>query len=40
MCFAFFRAQGAPIGDSLGEEEGIELAAAQMSAGPAGLPPT
>lgn len=27
MCFAFFRAQGIPTGDSLVEEEGIELAA-------------
>lgn len=27
MCFAFFRAQGIPIGDSLLEEEGVELAA-------------
>jgi phosphoglycerate kinase len=27
MCFSFFRAQGIPIGDSLVEEEGVELAA-------------
>jgi phosphoglycerate kinase len=26
MCFAFFRAQGRPTGDSLVEEEGVELA--------------
>jgi phosphoglycerate kinase len=26
MCFSFFRAQGKPIGDSLVEEEGVELA--------------
>jgi phosphoglycerate kinase len=26
MCFAFFRAQGKPTGDSLVEEEGVELA--------------
>ncbi len=26
MCFAFFRAQGVPTGDSLVEEEGVELA--------------
>jgi phosphoglycerate kinase len=26
MCFAFFRAQGIPTGDSLVEEEGVELA--------------
>ncbi|MBA2505377.1 MAG: phosphoglycerate kinase [Thermoleophilaceae bacterium] len=26
MCFAFFRAQGIPIGNSLVEEEGVELA--------------
>jgi phosphoglycerate kinase len=26
MCFSFFRAQGIPIGDSLVEEEGVELA--------------
>src|SRR6185436_15855129 len=26
MCFSFFRAQGIPTGDSLVEEEGIELA--------------
>jgi phosphoglycerate kinase len=26
MCFSFFRAQGAPTGDSLVEEEGVELA--------------
>jgi phosphoglycerate kinase len=26
MCFAFFRAQGHPTGDSLVEEEGVELA--------------
>ena len=26
MCFSFFRAQGKPTGDSLVEEEGIELA--------------
>ncbi|MGH2763954.1 MAG: phosphoglycerate kinase [Thermoleophilaceae bacterium] len=27
MCFSFFRAQGKPTGDSLVEEEGVELAA-------------
>src|SRR5689334_23092815 len=27
MCFSFFRAQGIPVGDSLVEEEGVELAA-------------
>jgi phosphoglycerate kinase len=27
MCFSFFRAQGIPTGDSLVEEEGVELAA-------------
>ncbi|MGE5635405.1 MAG: phosphoglycerate kinase [Nocardioidaceae bacterium] len=27
MCFAFFRAQGKPTGDSLVEDEGVELAA-------------
>jgi phosphoglycerate kinase len=27
MCFSFFRAQGRPTGDSLVEEEGVELAA-------------
>jgi phosphoglycerate kinase len=27
MCFSFFRAQGLPTGDSLVEEEGVELAA-------------
>jgi phosphoglycerate kinase len=27
MCFSFFRAQGVPTGDSLVEEEGVELAA-------------
>ena len=26
MCFSFFRAQGTPTGDSLVEEEGVELA--------------
>jgi phosphoglycerate kinase len=26
MCFSFFRAQGRPVGDSLVEEEGVELA--------------
>ena len=26
MCFTFFRAQGKPTGDSLVEEEGVELA--------------
>ena len=26
MCFSFFRAQGIPTGDSLVEEEGVELA--------------
>ncbi|MDX6662234.1 MAG: hypothetical protein QOG09_336 [Solirubrobacterales bacterium] len=26
MCFSFFRAQGHPVGDSLVEEEGVELA--------------
>ena len=28
MCFSFFRAQGTPTGDSLVEEEGVELARA------------
>ena len=28
MCFSFFRAQGIPTGDSLVEEEGVELALA------------
>jgi phosphoglycerate kinase len=27
MCFSFFRAQGRPTGDSLVDEEGVELAA-------------
>ena len=33
MCFSFFRAQGKPTGDSLVEEEGIELARARPGAG-------
>lgn len=32
MCFAFFRAQGVPTGDSLVEEEGVELAADALRA--------
>jgi phosphoglycerate kinase len=38
MCFAFFRAQGKPTGDSLVEEEGVELArrALEKAAGGAG----
>lgn len=31
MCFAFFRAQGVPTGDSLVEEEGVELASRLLS---------
>jgi phosphoglycerate kinase len=30
MCFSFFRAQGIPTGDSLVEEEGVELAATAL----------
>ena len=30
MCFSFFRAQGKPTGDSLVEEEGVELARAAL----------
>jgi phosphoglycerate kinase len=30
MCFSFFRAQGIPTGDSLVEDEGVELAAAAL----------
>jgi phosphoglycerate kinase len=30
MCFSFFRAQGLPVGDSLVEEEGVELAASVL----------
>ena len=33
MCFSFFRAQGRPTGDSLVEEEGIELARQALEAG-------
>ena len=29
MCFSFFRAQGIATGDSLVEEEGVELARAR-----------
>ncbi|HEU0024327.1 MAG TPA: phosphoglycerate kinase [Thermoleophilaceae bacterium] len=31
MCFSFFRAQGRPTGDSLVEEEGVELARAALA---------
>ena len=34
MCFSFFRAQGTPPGDSLVEEEGVELARAGAGARP------
>ena len=33
MCFSFFRAQGKPTGDSLVEEEGVELARAALGQG-------
>ena len=33
MCFSFFRAQGKPTGDSLVEEEGVELARAALDEG-------
>ena len=33
MCFSFFRAQGIPTGDSLVEEEGVELARAALDEG-------
>ena len=33
MCFAFFRAMGRPTGDSLVEEEGVELARRALRAG-------
>jgi len=32
MCFSFFRAQGCPTGDSLVEEEGVELARRALAA--------
>ncbi len=39
MCFSFFRAQGIPTGDSLVEEEGVELAARALEKARAlGLP--
>ena len=34
MCFSFFRAQGHETGDSLVEEEGVELAARGARAAP------
>ncbi len=34
MCFAFFRAEGVPTGDSLVEEEGVELARRVLAAAP------
>jgi phosphoglycerate kinase len=34
MCFAFFRAEGIPTGDSLVEEEGVELARRVLAAAP------
>ena len=36
MCFAFFRAQGHPTGDSLVEEEGVELARKALAKSEAG----
>ena len=33
MCFSFFRAQGKPTGDSLVEEEGVELARGRTGQG-------
>ncbi|HEX2232159.1 MAG TPA: phosphoglycerate kinase [Thermoleophilaceae bacterium] len=36
MCFSFFRAQGHPTGDSLVEEEGVELAAKALRAAEGG----
>ena len=33
MCFSFFRAQGIPTGDSLVEEEGVELAREALDEG-------
>ena len=40
MCFSFFRAQGRPTGDSLVEEEGVELArrALEKAEGDTGAP--
>ena len=36
MCFSFFRAQGIPTGDSLVEEEGVELARAVLDSAAGG----